>query len=129
MAKLILLFTIVPLIELYLLFRVAEYIGGGATVLIVALTGFLGVILAKSQGLKVLKDSLLALSSGQMPAHNLLDGLFILLGGAFLLTPGLLTDALGFTLLFPITRKKYKEYAIKKLHRMIQSGNIFIYRR
>ncbi|SET20274.1 FxsA family protein [Anaerobranca gottschalkii] len=129
MAKLILLFTLVPLVELYLLFRVAEYIGGGTTVLIVALTGFLGVILAKYQGLKVLKDTLFALSSGQMPAHNLLDGLFILIGGAFLLTPGLLTDALGFSLLFPITRKKYKEYAIKKLQRMIQSGNIFIYRR
>lgn len=126
-AKLLLLFTIVPLFELFLLFRIAEYIGGGATVIIVAVTGFLGVFLAKSQGLWVLKQAGWALAKGEMPTHSLFDGAFILIGGAFLLTPGLITDFVGFMLLFPITRKYIKIYAQKRLRKMLESGNIHVY--
>lgn len=127
LAKLLLLFTIVPLLELFLLFRIAEYIGGGTTVIIVAATGFFGVFLAKSQGLWVLKQAGWALSRGEMPTHNLLDGAFILIGGAFLLTPGLLTDLAGFMLLFPYSRKYIKVYVQKRLQKMLESGKFNIY--
>lgn len=129
LAKLILVFTLVPLVELWLLFRVAEFIGGGATVVIVAMTGFFGVLLAKSQGVKILREMGARLSTGEMPAAGLIDGVCILLGGAFLLTPGLITDVAGFLLLFPLSRSIMKVYIKKKLQRMIESGSVFIYRK
>ncbi len=129
LAKLLLIFTIVPLVELFLLIRVGEYLGAGPTVVIVAATGFFGVLLAKSQGLKVLKDMGNALTLGEMPGAELIDGVFILIGGAFLLTPGLLTDLAGFMLLFPGSRHIIKNYAKGKLQKMMESGSLFIYRR
>lgn len=127
LAKLLLLFTIVPLFELFLLFQLAEYIGSGATVVIVAATGFMGVFLAKSQGLWVLKQAGWSLARGEMPTNSLFDGAFILVGGAFLLTPGLITDFAGFMLLFPITRKYIKIFAQKRLRKMLESGSIHLY--
>lgn len=129
LAKLLLLFTIVPLLELFLLFKVAEYIGVGTTVVIVAGTGFFGVFLAKSQGIMVLKQAAFSLARGDMPAIGLIDGAFIVIGGAFLLTPGLITDIAGFMMLFPLTRKHIKQYVQVKLRKMIESGNLYIYRK
>ncbi|QNO15655.1 FxsA family protein [Alkalicella caledoniensis] len=129
LSKLLIIFTLVPLVELWLLFEVSKYIGGGTTVIIVAMTGFFGVILAKSQGLMVLRQMAVRLSKAEMPAAGLIDGACILIGGAFLLTPGLLTDAAGFMLLFPITRGIIKKYARTKIQQMIESNDIFIYRK
>ena len=89
--RLLLLFTVVPLIELFLLVKLGTMIGIGATVLIVICTGILGAWLARWQGLGVLR----------LPADALIDGLLILIAGAVLLTPGLITDAFGFLLLVP----------------------------
>jgi len=99
--RLLLLFTVVPLLELFLLVKLGTVIGIGATVLIVICTGVLGAWLARWQGLGVLRRLSEDVNQGRLPADALIDGLLILIAGAVLLTPGLITDALGFLLLVP----------------------------
>jgi UPF0716 protein FxsA len=98
------LFTVVPLVELFLLVKLGTVIGIGPTVLIVITTGVLGAWLARWQGLGVLRRVSQDLNAGRLPADALIDGLLILIAGAVLLTPGLITDALGFGLLVPQSR-------------------------
>ena len=102
--RLLLLFTVVPLVELFLLVKLGTVIGIGPTVLIVITTGVLGAWLARWQGLGVLRRLTEDLNEGRLPADALIDGLLILIAGAVLLTPGLITDALGFVLLVPQSR-------------------------
>ena len=99
--RLLLLFTLVPLAELYLLVKLGTVVGVAPTVALVVLTGILGAWLARVQGLSVLQRLGADLAEGQLPTDALIDGLLILVAGAVLLTPGLLTDALGFSLLVP----------------------------
>jgi len=103
--RLLLLFTVVPLVELFLLIRVGEAIGLGPTLLLVLGTGALGAWLARQQGLRTFSAVRAELNSGRLPADGLVDGLLILAAGAVLLTPGLLTDAVGFLLLIPGSRQ------------------------
>jgi UPF0716 protein FxsA len=102
--RLLLLFTVVPLVELFLLVKLGTVIGIGPTVLIVITTGVLGAWLARWQGLGVLRRLTQDLNEGRLPADALIDGILILIAGAVLLTPGLITDALGFVLLIPQSR-------------------------
>jgi UPF0716 protein FxsA len=103
--RLLLIFTIVPLVELYILISLGRVIGVGATVVIVIATGALGAFLTRIEGLRVLRRLQDELAQGRVPTERLLDGLLILIAGAVLLTPGLLTDLLGFFLLAPPGRK------------------------
>jgi UPF0716 protein FxsA len=100
----LLLFTVVPLGELFLLVKLGTVIGIVPTVLIVIATGVLGAWLARWQGLGVLRRLTQDMNEGRLPADALIDGLLILIAGAVLLTPGLITDALGFLLLVPQSR-------------------------
>jgi len=102
--RLLLLFTVVPLVELFLLVKLGTVVGVGPTIALVIFTGVLGAWLARQQGLGVLRRLRVELAAGRMPAGALIDGLLILVAGAVLLTPGLLTDALGFVLLVPPSR-------------------------
>jgi len=106
--KLILLFTITPLLEFYILIKVGTIIGAGNTILIVLLTGILGGVLAQAQGIRVIHDLTSDLGQGVFPAEPLWNGLFVLIGGVFLITPGLLTDLLGFLCVLPFTREPLK---------------------
>jgi len=103
--RLAMLFIRVPLMELYLLIQVGSLVGVEITIGIVVVTGLVGAWLARFQGLKALNEVRASLSVGEMPADALIDGLLILVAGAVLLTPGLLTDALGFGLLIPRGRR------------------------
>ena len=120
------LFTLVPVFELWLLIEVGKIIGTIPTVFLVASTGFFGVMLAKSQGLAVIRRIGTVLEEGDLPGEQLIDGGCILVGGAFLLTPGLITDALGFALLIPFTRKFIKPYIKRILKRKIEYNTIDI---
>ena len=102
--RLLLLFTIVPLIELYLLIKIGGVIGVVPTIAIVIGTGVLGAWLARWQGLAVLRRISDEMAAGRLPTDALIDGLLILVAAAVLLTPGLLTDTLGFVLLVPPSR-------------------------
>ena len=113
--RLAMLFILVPLVELYLLIQVGSLVGVEITIGIVVVTGLVGAWLARFQGLKVLNEVRASLSVGEMPAEALIDGLLILVAGAVLLTPGLLTDALGFGLLIPRGRRIVRSLVRRRL--------------
>ena len=102
--RLLLLFTLVPLAEIFLLLLIAEHTSALFTISLVVATGVVGAGLARWQGLSVWFRIHRRLSEGTMPGDELLEGVFILIAAAFLLTPGFLTDTLGFLLLIPPTR-------------------------
>lgn len=102
--RLLLLFTLIPLAELYLLFQIAEVIGGWRTFALVIATGALGAGLAKHEGLRTLGRIQSELNEGRLPGDSLIDGLLILIAGIVLITPGIMTDALGLLLLMPPVR-------------------------
>jgi UPF0716 protein FxsA len=115
--RLLLLFTIVPLVELFLLVKLGTVVGVGPTIALVLFTGILGAWLARQQGLEVLRRVNEDLSQGRMPTEALMDGVLILIAGAVLLTPGLLTDALGFVLLIPRTRAEVRKIVAARFAR------------
>ncbi len=120
--RLILLFTLVPMVELALLIELGKRIGVWETLAIVLLTGVLGATLARTQGFVLIQRIRLELSRGQIPGDSLLDGFLILAGALLLLTPGLLTDAVGFSMLLPVTRTLFRNYLKKFLKRKFQTG-------
>lgn len=103
-ALLLLALVAVPLVELYLLFRLAGAVGFLATVGVVVATGVVGAALARTQGVQTVRRLQHRMANGESPSRELIDGALILVGAALLLTPGLLTDAAGFLLLLPFTR-------------------------
>lgn len=104
-ARLALLFVVVPLIELALLIQVGQMVGLVPTVLLVLGTGIAGAALARREGMRTLANIQQSLAGGELPGNALLEGAAILFGGALLLTPGILTDVVGFSLLAPPTRR------------------------
>ena len=104
MLKLLLAFTIIPIIEIYLLIEIGSIFGVLTAFTLVILTGFLGAFMARMQGLQTLFRIQESLREGRMPSGELLDALLIVLAGLVLLTPGFLTDSVGFLLLIPTTR-------------------------
>ena len=120
--RLLLLFTVVPLIELALLIQIGEWVGLPATIVLVVLTGAIGAWLAKSQGVRALKRLQDELRQGRMPTEALLDGLMIFIAGAVLLTPGLLTDLFGFFLLVPAGRGAVRRSVAARLRRRFEPG-------
>lgn len=126
--RLFLLFTLIPVIELYLLIQVGTVIGGFNTVLLVILTGFAGAWLARMEGMQTMFKVRANLSQGIMPAEELLDALIILIAGLVLITPGLITDGVGLLLLWPLTRNRFKRFLRLKLNELQSKGNINITR-
>ncbi len=106
--KLLLLFIVIPLVELALLLLLADLTRWWVSLLVVIVTGVVGSTLAHRQGWRTFRRIQQELAQGQMPTDSLLDALLIFGAGALLLTPGLLTDALGITLLLPPCRRFYK---------------------
>ena len=98
---LFLLFTVLPLLELALLFKIGGAIGGANTLLLVVATGVVGAALARQQGTKTLRAIQAQMQRGQMPGAALFDGALILVAGALLVTPGVVTDVIGFSFLLP----------------------------
>ncbi len=121
---LVILFTVLPAIELMLLIEIGSNIGAGNTVFIIIFTGVLGAYLARLQGFLVLQKIQSELNHGMMPNAQLLDGLMILVGGIVLLTPGFITDTLGFLLLIPWTRSLLKKWLSRKFENMIARGQV-----
>lgn len=107
LGKLFLLFTIVPVIELYLLITLGGVLGAEATVGIVLTTGLLGAWLARKEGTRVWRQWQLAVSQGQSPKEGVVSSLLVLVGGVLLVTPGVLTDLFGMSLLIPPSRRVF----------------------
>lgn len=95
---------LIPLADLALLVVVAGYIGWVPTVALVVLTALLGMLFVRAEGRHTLRRIQRSLAGGELPANELIDGGLLIAAGAFLLTPGLVTDALGFLIAIPVTR-------------------------
>ncbi len=102
---LLLLLTLVPILELALLFKIAGAIDWVPTIGLVLVTGAVGAALARSEGLKTLAQIQADLNAGKMPAAAMVEGVLILAAGLVLITPGVMTDALGLFLLIPPCRR------------------------
>ncbi|GAG64205.1 unnamed protein product, partial [marine sediment metagenome] len=123
--KLLILFVIVPVTELYILIEVGKKIGSLTTIGIIILTGIIGAYLVKGQGFMILKKIQDDLNEGIMPGDSLIQGAIILVGGIFLLTPGFVTDVIGFIFLIPVSRGVVKKYLLKWLKGKIKEGNFY----
>ena len=118
----LLLFIVVPLAEMLLLFEVAEHIGGLWTVGLVVLTAVVGIQILKRQGLRTLLRARQRVESGELPAREIIEGMLIAAAGAMLLTPGFITDGLGFILLTPQLRGPAAVWLIGRGAWSIQMG-------
>lgn len=124
MSALLFLFLVVPAVELALLIEVGRRIGTGPTLALIVLTGVCGASLARHQGLNVIRQVERETALGHLPGEALIDGLLILLAAALLITPGLLTDTVGFLVLIPGTRAIVKDVVRRRLAQHIQEGTV-----
>ncbi len=127
MARLFLLFTLLPLAELYLLIGIGERVGFLPTLLGVIVVGALGAALARREGFRVLREWQDALAQGRMPSEGVLGGMLVLVGGVLLVTPGVLSDVIGLVLLFPPTRRLVARAVHDRLERSIARGTVRVY--
>ena len=122
MLKLLLAFTIIPIIEIYLLIEIGSIFGALTAIILVILTGFLGAFMARMQGLQTLFRIQESLREGRMPSGELLDALVIVIAGVVLLTPGFLTDSAGFLLLIPTTRNSITSWLQRQIEHKYMSN-------
>lgn len=113
-AKLFLLFAILPIIEIALLINVGENIGGWNTVAIVIITAFIGAKLVRQQGFATLRQAQLKTAGGELPGKELAEGVLLLISGVLLVTPGFITDGIGFLFALPATRPLIANYLMKE---------------
>ena len=125
--RLFLLFTCIPLVELYLLLQIGSVIGALNTFLLVIITGVLGAYLAQQEGIRTLERIRTLMARGEMPGEPLIDALLILVAGFVLITPGILTDLLGFLMLIPATRAPIRRWIKGQLERKFAAGSAAVY--
>ncbi len=126
---LLLFILVVPALEIGLLVWAGGYIGPWWLILLIILTGIIGAWLAKQQGLETLNNARESMARGYPPQEHIFDGICILIGGVVLLTPGFITDAIGFLLLVPATRRPFKNMFQNIARKWISSGRFTVYRR
>lgn len=124
--RLLLLFVVLPAVELALLIQLGKRIGTFETLALIVATGLVGASLARAQGLRVLAQLQSEAQAGRMPAEPIIDGAIILVAGALLVTPGVLTDAFGFACLIPGTRQWIKRLARQSFERAVASGRVVV---
>jgi UPF0716 protein FxsA len=124
---LIALFIGLPIVELALLFKVHEHVGMGPTILLVLLTGITGAALVRRQGIAILFRIQHEMAKGNLPAPQMIDGIMILVAGALLVTPGLITDTVGFALLVPVIREYIRGWLRKKMEQKVRGSYIQVH--
>ncbi len=115
-----LLVLIIPFVEIYLLLKVGGIIGAFPTIFLVVSTAVAGAWLLRQQGFATFQKLQANLRQGVIPAYEMIEGPIILVGGALLLTPGFITDLLGFACLIPQLRRKIAQYVIE--NHFVQGG-------
>ncbi|HEY6776317.1 MAG TPA: FxsA family protein [Thermoleophilaceae bacterium] len=116
------LFILVPLAELYVILKVGDAIGAIWTILLLAADSVLGSLLLRAQGRSVWRRFNTALAEGKMPHREVIDGVLVVFGGAFLITPGFITDVVGLVLLIPPTRSLVRRLLVSRLGRRLAVG-------
>lgn len=124
LGRLFLLFTLVPLVELYLLITIGGSVGVAPTIALIAVTGILGAWLAKREGRRALASYQEALTQGRLPEDGIVSGLLILVGGVLLIAPGVLTDIVGLALMIPPIRRGVAKLVTRRVEARIQSGDL-----
>ncbi len=119
---LILLFIVLPLAELYVILKVGDAIGVVWTILLLAADSLIGSLLLRAQGRSVWRRFNTALAEGKMPHREVVDGVLVIFGGAFLITPGFITDVIGLLLLLPPTRSLIRSQVVRRLGRRVAIG-------
>ncbi len=127
MARLLLLFVVLPAVELALLIELGSRLGTGATLALIATTGAVGAALARRQGLGVLRELQSETAAGRVPTGSLVDGVLIVIAGALLVTPGVLTDAFGFACLVPAFRRVVAREIYRRLERAVREGRVEVH--
>jgi UPF0716 protein FxsA len=127
-AKLLILFIVIPILELALLIKLGTIIGTLNTIALVILTAILGAYMVRVEGINVMYRFQENLARGTLPAEELFDGAMILVAGAFLLTPGIITDIVGFLFVFPSSRRILKKAIRNYIEKKISGGHINITR-
>ncbi|MGB2172343.1 MAG: FxsA family protein [Porticoccaceae bacterium] len=100
----LLLFILMPILEMWLLITIGSYIGALSTILLVMLTALIGIGLLREQGVSTLWRGREKLHQGKVPAQEIMEGIVLAVSGALLLTPGFVTDAIGLMGLLPFSR-------------------------
>ncbi|MEA2410648.1 MAG: protein FxsA [Thermoleophilaceae bacterium] len=122
---LIAIFVLVPLAELYVIIKVVgPALGAPLTIALLAADSLAGAWLMKSQGRAVWRRFTETMSAGRIPHREIVDGVLIIFGGAFLITPGFLTDILGFLLLIPLTRALFRRGLQRRLEMRVAPGTV-----
>lgn len=114
MLGLILVFILIPLAELYVILKVGDWIGWLPTLALLVADSLLGTWLMRSQGRTVWRRFQETMGSGRIPHREVFDGVLVIFGGAFLITPGFLTDVIGFMLLIPPTRSLFRRWLVRR---------------
>jgi UPF0716 protein FxsA len=116
------LFTVVPIVEVYILIKIGNVIGALNTVLLLIGTALLGAFLIRLEGVRTFSRMTTNLAQGVVPAEELVDGLLIFIAGVLLITPGIFTDVLALFLLIPFSRTLCKRWLRRKFDRMVSTG-------
>ena len=127
MGRLFLLFTVVPLVELYLLIAIGRILGPIPTIGLVLITGALGAWFARLEGARVVRRWQEAISRQEMPKEGVIDGFLIFIGGLLLITPGILTDVAGLCMVMPPTRRVIARFVRAWFERQIAAGRVQVY--
>lgn len=126
MGNLFLLFVVLPAVELVLLIEIGSRIGSLTTILLIVVTGAVGATLVRLQGLGVLGQVQREMQRGELPADAIFDGVILVVAGALLVTPGVLTDAFGFLCLVPAFRALLKSAAARRMERAVREGRVHV---
>ena len=121
-------FFIVPVVELWGILQVGDWIGGWNTFLVILLISAVGAYFARSEGRKVWQEAQRQLQEGQMPGRALIDGICVMLGGLLLLTPGFFSDLIGIVMLLPVTRPLLRSLVLQWLEKRMRNGSFTIRR-
>jgi UPF0716 protein FxsA len=124
--RLFILFTLIPIIEVYLIIKTGQIIGPVPTILLLLAISAAGAWLVRAQGFQTMRSIQSELSQGRLPAGQLMDGAMVLVGGVLLLTPGFFTDLLGIFFLIPLTRSLIKQLIGRWLQQRLDRGTIVI---
>ncbi len=121
----LLIFFLTPIVEMYLLIEVGGYIGAWPTIGLVMITAVIGVTLLRIQGLSTLTRGVGRLQGGEIPAREMIEGLLLAVAGALLLTPGFVTDGIGFVLLTPPLRAAIADRVLARVQVMDATAGIY----
>ena len=120
--RILALLTLIPLAELVLLLEIGKYIGTWRTIALVVITGVVGAFMASREGTAVFRRIKIEIAGGPIPSGTLLEAGLVVAGGLLLLTPGLMTDAVGFACLIPPSRRQLRDLIVRRVEMFIMRG-------